>query len=225
MSIALGYTIRELRKEKGISQRELAEAIGMRANAINNYENGYRTPDANTVLQLAKYFSVSADYLLGLTPSRTSAVWTNAIEKSDKISELLKAIRPDIRDKFLPVLEDFLEDGASTKSYAAILNCLSSIMTDLQKIKSIYSNAVVDYAISSSPDKDELFSNRLSSDLADAYLGIVPEVSCLRKELCRLFAQDMKAVQAQQKLMAYGDTIPCRRPTEDVVPDNDAAEE
>ena len=64
MNTALGYTIKELRKEKGISQRELAEAIGMRANAINNYENGYRTPDANTVLQLARYFSVSADYLL-----------------------------------------------------------------------------------------------------------------------------------------------------------------
>lgn len=208
MNTALGYTIRELRKEKGISQRELAEAIGMRANAINNYENGYRTPDANTVLRLARYFSVSADYLLGITPFRTSSAQTDATEKSGKISELLKAVRPDIREKFLPVLEGFLEDGADTKSYAAVLNCLSAVMVDLQKIKSIYSGAVVDYATSTSPDKDEIFSSRLSADLADAYLGIVPEISRLRKDLCRLFAQDMKAVQAQQKLMAYGDTIP-----------------
>ena len=215
MNTALGYTIKELRNEKGISQRELAEAIGMRANAINNYENGYRTPDANTVLQLARYFSVSADYLLGITPFRTSSAWTDAAEKSDRISELLKAVRPDIRAKFLPVLEGFLEDGADTKSYAAVLNCLSSVMVDFQKIKSIYSGAVVDYATSSSPDKDEIFSSRLSADLADAYFGIVSEISRLRKELCRLFAQDMKAVQAQKKLTAYGDTIPRQAAQED----------
>lgn len=208
MGTALGYTIRELRKEKGISQRELANELGLGQTAIYNYENGSRDPDADTVLHLAKFFGVSADYLLGIAPFRNSFYWAETEEKSDKISNILKAIRPDIRAKFLPALEGFLEDGTGTKSYAAILNCLSDIMVDLQKIKSIYSGAVVDYATSSSPDKDEIFSSRLSADLADAYLGIVPEISRLRKDLCRLFAQDIKAVQAQQKLMAYGDTIP-----------------
>ena len=61
----IGAIIKMLREERRISQKELAVAIKMGTTAINNYENGHRVPDANTVIRLADYFDVTTDYLLG----------------------------------------------------------------------------------------------------------------------------------------------------------------
>ena len=59
--------LRELRKEKGVMQKEVAKAIGVTANAITNYETGTRQPTDDILIKLCKYYNVSADYLLGLT--------------------------------------------------------------------------------------------------------------------------------------------------------------
>ncbi|MBQ2864128.1 MAG: helix-turn-helix transcriptional regulator [Clostridia bacterium] len=58
--------IKELRIEKGLSQTALAKNIGFSQNAISQWESGKRVPDAIAVKALAKFFGVSADYLLGL---------------------------------------------------------------------------------------------------------------------------------------------------------------
>ncbi|MGI6635841.1 MAG: helix-turn-helix domain-containing protein [Christensenellales bacterium] len=50
-----------------INQEELADKIGVDRTKISNLENG-RPPDRDTIVALAKYFDVSTDYLLGLTP-------------------------------------------------------------------------------------------------------------------------------------------------------------
>ncbi len=56
-----------LREEKGLTQKEVAEAIGFAQSAVTFWENGKRIPNAIAVIALAKFFDVSADYLLGLT--------------------------------------------------------------------------------------------------------------------------------------------------------------
>ncbi|MCM1289527.1 MAG: helix-turn-helix domain-containing protein [Corallococcus sp.] len=58
--------LKELRTEKGLSQMGLALEIGFGTTAICYWENGVRVPSAEAVIALAKYFGVSADYLLGL---------------------------------------------------------------------------------------------------------------------------------------------------------------
>lgn len=58
--------LKELRKEKGISQKEVSAALGLTRNAFTNYENGYREPSLETLKKICRYFEVSADYLLGL---------------------------------------------------------------------------------------------------------------------------------------------------------------
>ena len=58
--------ILELRMEKNISQAELGSAIGVNARAISYWENGVNEPKASYIYELARYFGVSADYLLGL---------------------------------------------------------------------------------------------------------------------------------------------------------------
>ncbi len=57
--------LKELRQKQGISQKDFAALIGIPANTYNQWENGKRQPDNETMLKLAEYFNVSVDYLLG----------------------------------------------------------------------------------------------------------------------------------------------------------------
>ena len=61
----IGKRIRELREEKGINQKKLAQEIGVAQSAISQWESGVNEPKASYVLYLAEYFDVTADYLLG----------------------------------------------------------------------------------------------------------------------------------------------------------------
>ncbi len=56
-----------LRWEHGVSQREVAEAVGVSQQSINKYENHAVEPDIATLIALADYFHTSVDYLIGNT--------------------------------------------------------------------------------------------------------------------------------------------------------------
>ena len=56
--------LKELRQSKGVTQREVANAIGCSTQAYAKYERGEREPDNSTLKLLSKYFSVSIDYIL-----------------------------------------------------------------------------------------------------------------------------------------------------------------
>lgn len=62
--------LKELRKEKGITQRKLAEALKCGHITIKNYEKGKSSPSLKYLCEIAKYFSVSTDYLLGMSNIR-----------------------------------------------------------------------------------------------------------------------------------------------------------
>lgn len=66
MENILGTRIRELRRERGISQPQLAAAIGVSKGVISFWENGVNEPKASYIVALCKFFGVSSDYLLGL---------------------------------------------------------------------------------------------------------------------------------------------------------------
>ena len=59
--------LKQLRIEKGVTQKEVAAAIGVTFSAYAHYEQGIREPSNQILISLCKYFNVSADYLLGLT--------------------------------------------------------------------------------------------------------------------------------------------------------------
>ena len=59
--------LRELRNEKGLSQKELANILQTTNSSVCDWEKGRSQPDLITLAKIACYFDVSADYLLGLT--------------------------------------------------------------------------------------------------------------------------------------------------------------
>lgn len=63
---AFAERLKELRLAKNLSQRGLAAQTQISPSAIKQWENESRVPNAEAVVVLAKFFGVSADYLLGL---------------------------------------------------------------------------------------------------------------------------------------------------------------
>ena len=63
--------IKQLRTERGLLQKDIANTIGISLRAYQYYERGERTPDIETLEKLADYFQVSTDYLLGRTEKPT----------------------------------------------------------------------------------------------------------------------------------------------------------
>jgi transcriptional regulator with XRE-family HTH domain len=59
--------LKELREKKGYSQRELSCELGFGHGTVGQYEAMLRTPDIEKCMNIAKYFNVSTDYLIGLT--------------------------------------------------------------------------------------------------------------------------------------------------------------
>jgi transcriptional regulator with XRE-family HTH domain len=63
----MNFRLKELRKQKKISQVKLAMDLNMSQNTISRYETGEREADYKTLIQIANYFDVSIDYLLERT--------------------------------------------------------------------------------------------------------------------------------------------------------------
>lgn len=63
----LSDQIRKYRKEKGLSQDELAEKLGVSRQSISLWENGQTQPTIENILALARIFNVSTDAILGNT--------------------------------------------------------------------------------------------------------------------------------------------------------------
>lgn len=62
-----------LRKEKGVSQKTAAAALGVSQALLSHYEKGIRECGLNFLVRAADYYGVSCDYMLGRTPERSGA--------------------------------------------------------------------------------------------------------------------------------------------------------
>lgn len=59
-----GNKLKNLRENKGLLQKELADKIGISLSSISMYERGERQPDNDTLKKISKFFNVTVDYLL-----------------------------------------------------------------------------------------------------------------------------------------------------------------
>ena len=65
LSGVIEMKLRELREQKGVTQKEVASAVGCTPTVYSRYERGEREPDISTLCSLADYFEVSTDVLIG----------------------------------------------------------------------------------------------------------------------------------------------------------------
>jgi transcriptional regulator with XRE-family HTH domain len=79
---AFGRRLKELRKQKGWTQKELAEKLDIRFGQLNKYECGLNAPPLEKLVQIAEILNVTADYLLtGDNPDETPIHNTRLLER------------------------------------------------------------------------------------------------------------------------------------------------
>ena len=83
--------LKALRTEKGLSQKEIAEYLGISQPAYANYERQAREADYDTLNKLADYFNVTTDYLLGREDKTTLTT-----KDKKEITEILESTRQQL---------------------------------------------------------------------------------------------------------------------------------
>lgn len=104
--------LEELRKNLGLSQNELAEKLNMTQQRISAYEKGKREPDIDTIKQLADFFAVSTDYLLGKSNIRNSNTNTEIKVDEDTFKEQFGITQEEymkLSDKAKNDIKSFIE--------------------------------------------------------------------------------------------------------------------
>lgn len=79
--VDFGLRLKQLRKERNLTQQQLADLIGVKNSVISFYEVGERTPSPDVMKKLALALHVSADYLLGL--ERTVTLDATGLDEQD----------------------------------------------------------------------------------------------------------------------------------------------
>lgn len=116
--LTFGERLGDLISSKGITQSQLADETKVPQSAISEYINGRqggkesRAPDCAAIIALAKYFSVSTDYLLGLSDIQTPSTDTQAIISRTGLTEnntiLLEALQKSNHQIYLDFINELI---------------------------------------------------------------------------------------------------------------------
>lgn len=86
MNIEIANRLQKLRKEKGYSQEQLADELGISRQAVSKWERAESSPDTDNLICLAKLYGVSLDYLLD-TEDSIEEIKEQQIQTTPKLSE------------------------------------------------------------------------------------------------------------------------------------------
>lgn len=86
--------MRNLRKEKDVTLEELANILNTTKATLSRYENNLRVPNADFIQELAEFFNVSTDYLLGRTDIKNPSIEiSNAIENDPELLDFWNELK------------------------------------------------------------------------------------------------------------------------------------
>ncbi|QWI73204.1 helix-turn-helix domain-containing protein (plasmid) [Bacillus mycoides] len=108
-----GSNVRILRTIKGLTMKELGDALGVAGSTISNWENSRKQPNFEMLQKISIYFSVSADRLLNHKIADTEIFTSNARrEVVERLAQDLYESYKSIPDKDKPLLENELIEYA-----------------------------------------------------------------------------------------------------------------
>lgn len=112
MKKSVNLKISLLRKQKGITQQELAEVLGVSYQTISKWETGVTMPDLTVLPELVNYFEVSADEILGLKPLKEEEYLSGKTDTKEfwekKLDYLLRTRKTHWNTDYMKFLIDFV---------------------------------------------------------------------------------------------------------------------
>lgn len=117
--------LRQLRKQAGLSQQELADKMQVTKQTISQYERNVRKPDYDTILFFCDLFNVSADYLLGKADVTIRLLNSDELEMlsgGNRLSDdeqlliqTFKALNKQGKEKIIDYISDISENSKYTE--------------------------------------------------------------------------------------------------------------
>lgn len=92
MTLPIGERIRALRKERGLTQEQLADRLGVSFQSISHWKSSTTYPDMELLPAIAAYFGVTTDFLLGVPETKKEE---EAVRLFDELSALSRSGNPD----------------------------------------------------------------------------------------------------------------------------------
>ena len=89
----LGLRLKELRKTKRMTQRQVATRLNMGISTISGYDNNTKTPSLEALVDLARLYNVSTDYLLGV--DNRPMLYLDSL--TPRQAELIREMRDEFR--------------------------------------------------------------------------------------------------------------------------------
>ena len=95
--VVFGSVLKELRRKAGLTQKALADKLGVTKSVISYYELAERTPSPEMLLKIANVFHVSTDYLLGRKKIESDFLDLSGLAENDK--RILRELTASLREK------------------------------------------------------------------------------------------------------------------------------
>ena len=95
--------LKKIRENRGLSQSQLADMIGLPPSSISHFENGPRKPSFDNLRKLASALNVSTDFLLGRSDNQEGAAQVDVLAR--KVNDLPQDSRNAV-EAFIQILED-----------------------------------------------------------------------------------------------------------------------
>lgn len=175
----IGSRIRELRKERNMTLRELADALGVPFTTLGNYERGDRKPDLQFILDISKYFGVSMDFLArkdGITSYEDYKV----VNYSEDVTKMLNKADPEVRQKILNIHDQLFLitcEHAISGSNNNELEILENLLNSITKMKQGFGIGI----------KKGGFSPSTKFELAKSYLKEKEEIDKYFNQLFEIY--------------------------------------
>lgn len=85
--------LKQLRKDKHLTQAQVAERIGVTASMVSSYETDIRLPSYEVMLRIADVFGVSVDYLLGRQEKRSLDISELSEEEASVVCDMVNILK------------------------------------------------------------------------------------------------------------------------------------
>ena len=179
----VGSRIRDLRRDKGWSQAELADKLGVTGAVVSKWETGTGSPGLESVSVMADLFGVSVDYLIKGREQETRTVFISQIEYYAKTDDPSKAgeLNISFRDEKGKSVAAYIQKYRSVRLFAALCEKNPSFVLEFPIGEAVW------FALASG--RTGIFANRLNMPfLIPAGRTSVPGTDDYRKVYCTLDA-------------------------------------
>lgn len=190
MTIYFGEKLRELRKKKNLTQEKLAEFLGVSFQTVSKWERGDTYPDITLLPEIAAFFNVSTDDILGIDKAEKEKEITKKLEEYDNLTdgnlmtEIVKELKgkyPNdfrILSRYLACLVRFSENKSSVSpEILSIYNNIQDNCTD-DSIRIKAKRALIEYYRSEAEKDEKYFAE------CDKIIAELPDMRDSREMFC-----------------------------------------